>query len=789
MRQFSKLSAEAQNTVNFFCNRIFCSGFGTKGSVALIASLYADSPMADPIVVNILNQYIVNLKDYLSQEQIEVLKKEFTNVVLACIESYSENNRSLDDFMIPSGLVDLCLKIAECKPNSKVYLPYNRKGEFSHKLLGCKCDGFELDRFNWAISEILNLTANVESNIKCDSDFVAEPCGEYDYIFTCPPIVLRKEIITSLIHLIAKNLKTGGELYAVLPMDVCTTSSGSHGFDLRKTAKDLNVSIAVLALPEETFQPYTRANTCLIHIRKDGEGHVILADFSSSDFVARNNIEGYKRFELKIDSIIESLLKHDKKHVWCGSYSDLTGSLSFSPIRYLPIENTPVLAAGERLIKLGDLIERITPTRLSVKSIKPIIGNRELSVDYLNCTLSTDSIESSSKETTLVIDNDCLLIGYIGGKVKVARFKGLSEVNSIALRNEVYPFRINSNLITEDYLLRSLLCDYSKEQIVKRSVGAVISRISYKELCEILIKVPSLEEQEKVCYNDAHAGIKEADLKLQKAYDDFRQDIHMKKHAIGQTLANFKNWWKLLNQVRKTGNGVIDENAVIGRLHKVSVKDIFDNLEMSMSKLTTQLNKFDTGYGLVKQEIALTEFIEEYIQQNQSPFFRYEYNARDHRSSADLPDLEMDDEEIPHFDGKFILKNNEPLEYVNFPKEALTTIFNNIVSNACAHGFSDRPDADNIIKIDIRNSGSDYIVSIANNGNPLDANISCNDVTIYGQTSGDTRSHFGIGGYEIKRLMEEFGDEVKIVSEPNEEFKVTYNLIFHETNIVDSFTL
>lgn len=789
MRQFSRLSAEAQNTVNYFCDRIRESNFMANGSVMLMASLYAGSPMADSAVLNILNRYIVDLKDYLSQEQIEVLKKEYTNVVPACIESYAEDNRSSGDFLIPSGLVELCLKMAECKPNSKVYLPYNGKGEFSHKLLGCKCDGFESDSFNWAISEILNSTANVESNIKCDSDFVAEICGEYDYVFTCPPFAQRKEVISGLIHLIENNLKIGGELYAVLPMDVCTTYGGPYGFDLRKTAKDLNVSIAVLALPEETFQPYGRVKTCLVHIRKDREGHVILADFSSSDFVARNNIEGYKRFELKIDSIIESLLKHDEKHVWCGSYSDLTGSLSFSPIRYLPIENTPVLIAGERLIKLGDLIERITPTKLAVKSIKPIIGNRELSVDYLNCTLSTDSIESSSRETTLVIDQDCLLVGYIGGKVKVARFKGLSESNSIVLRNEVYPFRINSSLITEDYLLRSLLCDYSKEQIVKMSVGSVISRISYNDLCEILIKVPPLEEQEKVCYNDAHAGIKEADLKLQKAYDDFRQDIHMKKHAIGQTLANFKNWWKLLNQVRKTGNGVIDENAVIGRLHKVSVKDIFDNLEMSMSKLTTQLNKFDTGYGLVKQEIALTEFIEEFIQQNQSPLFRYEYNARDHRSQTDLPDLEMDDEEIPHFNGRFILKNNDPLEFVNFPKEALTTIFDNIVSNACAHGFSDRPDADNIIKIDIRNSGSDYIVSIANNGNPLDANISCSDVTIYGQTSGDTHSHFGIGGYEIKRLMEEFGDEVKIVSEPDEEFKVTYNLIFHETNIIESFTL
>ena len=148
---------------------------------------------------------------------------------------------------------------------------------------------------------------------------------------------------------------------------------------------------------------------------------------------------------------------------------------------------------------------------------------------------------------------------------------------------------------------------------------------------------------QKACYNDAHAGIKEADIKLQKAYEDFRKDVHMKKHAIGQTLANFKNWWRLLEQVRKDGNGIIDDNATIGRIHKVSVKDIFENLDTTISKLSTQLNKFDTGYGLLKEDIALTEFIENYILGNRSPLFRYEYNSVDHRSIEDIPEVDFDE--------------------------------------------------------------------------------------------------------------------------------------------------
>ena len=790
MTQFARLSVEAQNIANKFSSSIWNKGFINNPSMVLGVSLYAINPDAKSAVVEELDKYIVDLKEELSSEQIDILKNEYTNVILSCFDQDSENFLGNNATQItPSGVVDLCLKIAECKPNTEVYLPYNGIGEFSHKLIGCKCEGYEQNIINWAISEILNSAVGVECNIECVAFPIVMTTKEYDYIFTCPPFGQRREVISSLIHLVETNLKKDGELYAIVPFDVCTTLSGRQGFDLRKTAADLNVSIAVLALPSETFQPYTGVKTCLIHIKKDGLGNVILADFSNSIFAAMTNVASRKRYALKTESIIESLKECDEKLVWCGKYSDLTGSLSFSPSRYLPTISTPVLANGEKLVKLGKLIERIPATKLSVKAVRPLVGNRELFDDYLNCILSADSTVASVKETNSVIDKECLLIGFIGGKVKVARLKNATQTNSVALRSDIFPVKITSNTITEDYLLRSLLCDYSKEQIIKLSTGSVISRISFGDLCDILIKVPSLEEQEKVCYNDAHAGIKDADIKRQKAYEDFRKDVHMKKHAIGQTLANFKNWWRLLELARKDGNGIIDENVTIGRIHKVSVKEIFENLDTTISKLFTQLNKFDTGYGLLKEDIALTEFIENYIQANRSPLFRYEYNPTDHRSIEDIPEVDFDENQNGQLTGNFSLRKGEPIEYIKFPKEALTTIFNNIVSNACAHGFANREDADNIIKIEIGTEGSDYIVSISNNGNPLVPQMSCSDITVYGQTSGNSNTHFGIGGYEIKKLMEEFGDKLEIISEPENEFTVIYRLIFHDTNIDSSFEL
>lgn len=786
MTQFTKLSVEAQTTVNNFCNKMWSKNFTNNPLIILGASLYAISLNSKSSVTKVLGNYVIDLKDVLSLNQIEILNGEYTNVILACFDQSSEDLFRIGATRItPSALVDLCIKIADCNPNSEIYLPHNGIGEFSRKLKGYNCEGYEQNRINWAISEILNSVMEVECDIKCAAFEEVMNDKEYDYVFTCPPFDRNYETTSSLISLFKTNLKKGGELYTIVPFHVCTTASGRQGFDFRKTAADLNVSMAVIVLPRETFQPYSGIKTCLIRIKKDGLGQVALADFSSPNFAAEEKVGGRKRYTLKVESIIKALYKCDERLVWSGTYSELTGNLSLSPNRYLPIDNTPTLSAGEKFVRLGDLIENISVVRLSVRMVKPIIGNKELSDDYLNCVLSASNLASNAIETSTILDKECLLVGFIGGKVKVAKLKDVTGVNSVSLRHDIFPFRVSSNIITEDYLLRSLLSDFSKEQIVRLSTGSTISRISFRDLCDILIKVPSLEEQKKTCYDDAHAGIKEADVKLQKAYKDFRMDIHMKKHAIGQTLANFKNWWKLLDQVRSSGNGIINEDAVIGRIHKVSVKEIFENLNTSISKLSMQLNKFDTGYGLVKDEIALTEFIEKYIQENKSPLFKYEYNPTDHRSMGDIPEVVFEDDSLNcKLTGNYILRKGDPLEHIKFPQEALATIFNNIVSNACVYGFSNREDAENIIKIEIDSIGSDYIVSISNNGKQLDSKMSCNDITVYGQTSGDTNTHFGIGGYEIKRLMEEFGDNVEIVSKPKDEFTVTYKLIFHDTNII-----
>ena len=440
---------------------------------------------------------------------------------------------------------------------------------------------------------------------------------------------------------------------------------------------------------------------------------------------------------------------------------------------------------SQKVVKLGDLIERAAIHK-SFFGVAKEIGYNELSSNYLNCNISSKDLIVSQENSISVITEDCLLVGFIGGKFKVARLSDVTEKDCVSLRNEIFPITLRSNEITEDFLLRSVLSENSKNQAIGYSTGSVISRITFHDFCKIEIVVPSLEEQVKICNEDTRKSLSDADRKILETNDEFRRDMHMKKHAMGQTIFNFNNWWKLLQKARLNGNGVINDNDEVGRSKKVKVSDIYDNLQSSIEKLSLQLNKFDVGYGLQKEEFALTDFVEDYISKNKNSFFEFIYNANEHRATEDLREVDFDDKSMTaKLSGNLILRKNDPIEYVKFSQEALTMIFDDIVGNACAHGFKETIKDSNAVKIEIESNGSDYIMTVSNNGSPLKSNLSAEDIFSYGQTTGDPREHFGIGGYEIKKLMREFGGDVEIISSPEEEFTVAYKLIFKDTNILE----
>ena len=175
-------------------------------------------------------------------------------------------------------------------------------------------------------------------------------------------------------------------------------------------------------------------------------------------------------------------------------------------------------------------------------------------------------------------------------------------------------------------MLRSLLSESVQQQVEVLNRTALWRRVfTMENIHSIVINVPEKELQEELCREDTRQYLAKADRQFLEQYDDFRRDIHMKKHAIGQTLNNFSTWWTNLQQARREGNGVVSDTAVVGKKSKYEVRAIYDIIDGIVKTLTEQVNKFDRGYRMQKESFNLSDFINDYITANPNTMFVYEY--------------------------------------------------------------------------------------------------------------------------------------------------------------------
>ena len=791
MTQFATLSTEAQNIVRNFYNAVRSKEAFSEPKKILMVSLYETCGNPDEKVLHILKDFRYDLSNYLQDGELLRLQAEYENVIRYCslqTEGLQDGmfNHGYGQTYLPDSLVELCGSVANVEQGKSVYLPYCGNGSFLQLCQGCEISGFEQQDTSWALSQIILSTFTNKNNVVLDNRTSNVQNGQkFDYIFTFPPFVQGREgkaIVDIIYNLITEHLNDNGEFYAILPMSFCYASSG--WFDVRKILLERKgFSSMVIALPS-MLEPFSNVSLCLVHFVKDNKGLVLLAAASTNEFIAKHDIAGLKENILKVQSVIETIQSQDEQHVWAGSVHDLNGDLDLSPARYLISQNLPQAPLGFAYHKLKDLITLIPLTRGQQNGKEmPLVGMKELSFSFINCEIKANEIAGKFSQQSRLLSEDALLVGFIGGKFKVGRMTGLSEDSYVSLRPEVFAVRVSSDIVTEDYLLYSFLSVIAEQQAKALATGVTITRLKVDDFLDIAIAIPSIEEQERICKAETRKSLSESDRMRLESYDEFRQDMHMKKHAIGQTIFNLNNWWKVLQKARKEGEGVVRDSATIGKSNSICVSSIYDNLQEAISQLQQQISKFDRGNGLEVTNFALTAFIENYIAKNQSPLFRFIYDSTGHRASQNLPDLCFNEETGECYDtGKMILNEGDPIEYVDFAPDALKIVFDNIISNACAHGFANR-EGNNLIKIELSSEGNDLVVAISNNGEPIHGQLSENDVFTYGKTSKNGHNHYGIGGYEVKKLMREFDGDALFVIDSESDFPVTYKLIFHSTNL------
>lgn len=796
MLQFKTISTTCRNIVEkFISGSIFSQKMKKK---QLVASLYSLLDNSDAEIVNCLTSYVINLGEFLSTDEISLLKKESMAVFRYC------HNRKLDVgfthlsdnhlMTIPQSLMDLCNEMLDTNKNSEVFLPYASAIQLAFSKQECKYEGFVPNSETWAFYQIYLYAYEINADIKCTakmSDALTEG-KQYNIIFSFSLFLKgrgEQSVIDNLYDLATKSLKDNGTMCCILPLNFCTDG---YWFAIRKILMDYRnqYSAAVISLPHLVFS-YPSVNFCIFILHRDGQGNIMLVDATSDNFCAQHDVPGHKSYVLKPQSIIETIKSADEKHVWVGTINDLSDYLNLTPSRYLVEQQMPSLQRNG-MKSLGELINLIDSEYIELPDAGcKYVDVKSMSTNYLRSDIIDSKIQTISPlqnaRVSRLADNQSLLFAFRGRKALVGKLTDFTNNDIIAISRHILPFKIKENSpISEDYLLRCLLSKEVEQQMLMLN-GSSSEKTQIDDFLSLRIYVPTLEEQDKICKEDSRVSLSEADRKLLESAETFRRDIHMKKHAIGQTVFNLNNWWKTLLRAREEGNGVVNDSAIIGRSQKIAVKEIYANIQQTLEQLQQQINKFDRGHGLTIGDIALTSFIEDYISKHKSPLFRFEYDADSHygyKSKNGNIFYTRNINKINNFN--FTKEEHEvALEHAVFAPEALTIIFDNIVSNACSHGFvsSEEKADDNIIKIELYTQGKDHVIEISNNGKPVREDVTEEYVFTYNKSTQSGRYHYGIGGYEIKRLMQEFDGDAEFISRPSEDFSVTYKLIFHNIGI------
>lgn len=304
------------------------------------------------------------------------------------------------------------------------------------------------------------------------------------------------------------------------------------------------------------------------------------------------------------------------------------------------------------------------------------------------------------------------------------------------------------------------------------------------------IIVPSHNDKERAeylvgtCYEALNTIKKES---IQKK-DFYKKSVSMRKHALTQPLSAVGAMFNALNRCRIKQGGLLHDEDVISRQKGTTVRRAFEFLYQHINDMMPALDHIaDVEYTFNKPEwIDPEKFIEGYVSKNYNGWLNFksvvDWKKGNNQAEDDIYDVNP---------VKMVMRKGDSWDQFLFPKDALERIFNNIISNAQAHGFTDGMRTDYVIKFSWHIEGTSLIIEIENNGNPIPEDRDAASLFQYGvSTMLHQDGHNGIGCSEIDDIMQRYDDNVKIVSSPDAEFKVKYVLTFNRIKRVrDQFKI
>lgn len=323
------------------------------------------------------------------------------------------------------------------------------------------------------------------------------------------------------------------------------------------------------------------------------------------------------------------------------------------------------------------------------------------------------------------------------------------------------------------YLACKMLSSAMQEQMLRLVCGkrnAVSLAKGWGDL--VRIEVPSIEEQQKFTQDVALKDYVAQEEYVTKREKGFVHSVRLRKHALSQNISAFDSLFRSLEYCMQEHNGRLESKMQLSPVCSMTVGEAMSNLRSKLKTICERVAHMtdEQDWGMC-EAIEPQHFIEKYEQEHPGSNFSFRHKWDKFETNSFAQDIF--DEET----GKLLFHRGESMNSAWFPKRALMQVFDNIVSNACEHGFTDKGRKDYEIRTSWATDGFNMIIKLSNNGEPMPADLDSMLVLEYGYSSAlNQKGHGGIGGGEIAEIMHKFGGDVEVISSPDNKFTVTYVL-------------
>lgn len=760
-------------------------GIFNKSGLGLLAEAYriAAGNWAKPEVLNILSEYEYK-RDVLSQEELAYLSKHINEVFALVISSNGITFHPSDGFVQPQEVTDFMCKMASFPENVTVYNPFAGADSYAIALPN-PVVGEEINRTTWALGQI-RLFANFAEkrvDITLGDSFESMQSNEKFSAIITSPVYLMDEghEISDVVRMLYGKLEDGGKMACIVSANFLFRKDNKVRSVRESLIKDKAIA-SVVMLPSNIFNGSSIPQAAIVLTKGIENEEIHFGDASGHTRFAKS-VYRATTFDLEsfMDAFIADIEDTQEGYEPCEdqtgiavSYDKLVGS-DLTPSLYLAPK-------PKNSVPLSDLVEEVPELRGKDISAEYFLTGSSIPAamhrkPFVPVVKVEDGKVSTAKKHVQVPEN-AVILAIVSGNIRTVYTEGFT--GKIAFPAGFIKVLKPINGISAKYLAAVLSTKIVADQIKAQTVGLTIPRLNKLNLSQILVPVHgTIEEREKLIAEVLSSEMSDLEGELQETLDSQKREVRSTRHAMIQTLSALSSNWEQLKMFAELHEEGIKLSDTIGRINPISVKDLMGSIGYAMSTLQRQVEslRFEKPDWGKDTEINPYKFINDYIATHSSPSVRMVNIGND--NVADFPyfDDETGDAKYHHTDDA---------EIFYAPVRLLERIFNNIVANAKAHGFTDDSN-NNEIRFDWKSEDGDIVITIANNGRPLKEGVSGEDVLMSGFTTAlnenasDGTLHSGQGGFEIKSLMNGLGN-VEVISQPDAEFPVIYKLTFEKTN-------